>query len=288
MYWNTQRPTIVDKPILKYRDFRATESVAVLASSVSLNKYGDKVVREGHYLAEVNGVDRFLPRAINQVETPTSSAVLNTKTPEIFLVGDVLYSQGYLYEADLGGTWATGDVAFIRASNAALGVDVYQEFTLQGADASAFDAEIVAAINAIGSSLAEFAYARTDTDLTVSLYFKGMPMTVQVGVVSSAAGTFAESTAIASAKALIGTIQSIDYQTGDITLAANAAVLVPMGVGFGTLQQRIYGLYNHSTDFTERPTCNLAAITEASGVYLQALPYYDLELRARFPKLVVS
>lgn len=82
----------------------------------------------------------------------------------------------------------------------------------------------------------------------------------------------------------VGTIQSINYETGAITLGANAAnaAAASAGIAVNVPFADILGIHEHSLDFELRPIQNIAVISKASGVYEGSLPFIDAHLREYF------
>jgi len=109
--------------------------------------------------------------------------------------------------------------------------------------------------------------------------------TISVSSETAGDGTLVATTQLASAPRLIGTVSGVDYANKELDLVAASAVALAAGGKLGTLTQEIYGLYNHSVDFTDRPLCTLKAIDRCDRVNTTALPYFDHQLMARFPRL---
>ena len=285
-FWNIQRPYRKDKPIVGSHYFSAEKSVTLSNTNVGLNEYGVKAVPAGLFIARVNGVDRFLPRdTVRGVDVATNSTQVQVNMPEVFNAGDVLYAlepQGLI---TLAATWDAGDTVTIRFSEPSLGIDISYTHTQVGANLAALDDEIVAALNLSTNPLSEYARFEVGTEGQIIVFSKGLVFTMTATAVAAGNGTATVTTALNSAPRLVGTVVGINNVTRTITLGANAVVGLAVGGQIGTLTQEIYGLYNHSVDFTDRPLCTLKAIDRCDRIYTISLPYFDHQLMARFPRL---
>lgn len=286
-YWNVQKPFVMDKPIVGTVYFSAEKSVRIEATNVGMNEYGLKAVPAGLFVANVGGVDRFLPRdTVRATAVGTGSTLVKVNYPELFKTGDVLYAlepQGLITLAD---TWAANDTVRIELSEPSLGINVEYTHTQVGANLAALDDELVTALNLSTNPLSK--YARFEVGGTagqIVVFSKGLVFTLSVTATTAGDGTAAVTTQVDATPRLIGTIASIDYAAKEITLGANAAVALAAGGQLGTLTQEIYGLYNHSIDFTDRPVCVIKAIDRCDRIYLASLPYFDHQLMARFPRM---
>ena len=285
-YWNIQRPFNQDKAIVGSIYFNAEASVNVSSDNVGYDQYGKKSVPAGLFLAKVAGVDRFLPADyVRETAVATNSTQVKVNMPEVFKVGDVLYAtepEGLITAA---ATWAAGDTATIRFSEPSLGIDVSYTHTQVGANLAALDDEIVAALNSSSNPLAKYARFEVGTAGQITVFSKGLVFTISVSSNTAGDGTLVATTQLVDTPRLIGTISAIDFANRTITLGANAAVAVSVGGHIGTLVEQVYGLYNHSVDFTDRPVQTLKAIDRADRVYSVALPYLNGRLVAQFPRI---
>ena len=286
-FWNIQRPFNQDKPVIGSHFFSAEKSVTLSATYVGLNEYGVKAVPAGLFIANVGGVDRFLPRDTVRTTalTSSSSTVVKVNYPELFQAGDVLYALEPEGLVTAAATWAAGDTATIRFSEPSLGIDVSYTHTQVGANLAALDDEIVAALNLSTNPLAKYARFEVGTAGQIKIFSKGLVFTISVSSQTAGDGTLVATTQLASAPRLIGTVSNVDYANKELDLVAASTVSLAAGGQLGTLTQEIYGLYNHSVDFTDRPLCTLKAIDRCDRVYTTALPYFDHQLMARFPRL---
>lgn len=286
-YWNIRQPFSQDKAIIGTAHFNATKSVSIESQYVNLNASGVKVVPAGLFLAEVGGVNRFLPRDVVQtaVTGGADTAIVGT-LPEVFLPSDELYHiepQGLI---TLASAWAAGDTVTITFIEPSLGINVSYTHTQVGADLDALDDELVAALSMSTNPLYPYARFEVGAAGEIEVYSRGYTFDMVVSATTAGAGTATVTTALVNTPVLIGTIANVDYANSTINLEAASAVDLGVGARFGVLVSKVYGLYNHSKDFTDTPTCDFKAIDRADKVYTKALPYYDQELDARFPNLI--
>ena len=287
-YWNIQRPYMQDKPVVGSHHFSAEKSVTLLDNYVGLDQYGVRSVPAGLFVANVGGVDRFLPR--DTVRTTAlvagSSQVIKVNYPELFQVGDVLYALEPEGLITLASTWAANDTVRIELRERSLGIEVEYTHTQVGANLAALDDELVAALNLSTNPLAKYARFEVGTTGQVKVFSKGLQFELAITEGAADAGATATvNTQVDATPRLIGTVSSINHATRVLTLGAASAVALAVGGQVGTLTLDIYGLYNHSIDFTDKPQCTIKVIDRCDRVYIQALPYFDHQLMARFPRL---
>lgn len=281
-YFNTQRPYYVDKPILGSKNFNSTTGVHLTDAVIGLDVNGRKTSPAGLFLAQVNGVDRFLPRQEATANVLTSAATVQVAHPELFLAGDVIYHVEGVNSIAVGGTWVAGDVITIN-------LGAYRAaFTVTQTTAAGVATELAAYL--ASSELAKLALFSVDltTATQVNIYLTGSNLDLVVSE-NSAAGTLTVTAPEFNfAYRLVGTISSIDYANSTLTLAANAAIELVAGAKVGTVVDKVYGLYNHSIDWEDRPSIDLKAIDRADYVYLASLPYFDRYLDELFPNMIVK
>lgn len=283
-FWNVEKPFNQDKVSVGSIYFNAVNAVNVDATTVSPNAEGRKIVPAGLFIAQVNGTDRFLPRAkaTEVVESGTTQAISVDNT-SVFLAGDMLYhleADGLLTVEE--GT--AGNTITVRFTEPTSGLDVAYTHTQVGATLAELTAELLSALNSPSSALSE--YARFDgngTDGEIVVHSQGTSFTIA----GSATGTATIAvTQLDFADKLVGTIASVDPVAGVLNLAAVSGQDLNATGLIGTKVDRIYGLYNHSVDFTNRPYCDLKVIERCDRVYKSGLPYYDGSLKARFPNMI--
>lgn len=288
-FWNVQEPYTQDKAIVGSIYFNATKSVTIAGSNVGLNSSGKKVVKPGLFLADVGGVNRFLPRdTVQAAVTASTTTAIEVTMPELFLAGDVLYQlepKGLITLAD---TWAADDTVTIRFYDSSQGINVEYTHTQVGANLAALDDELVAALNTSTNVLNKYARFEVGTAGQIYIYSRGLEFTTEVAATTAGDGTATVTTQVDPTPILVGTVSNVDYANSELDLAAASVISMGVGARIGTLTNDIYGLYNHSIDFTDVPYCDVKAITRADRIYKEALPYYDMALDVRFPNLMFS
>lgn len=278
-FWNVQAPFQQPKPIFgSVENIESVAGVHIEAANVGFNQKGVKAVPAGLFLSQVAGVKRFLPRAKTGSALTTSSDNFEVAYPELFLPGDVLYHLEPVATITLAATWAAGDTLSVSLGN--------YSYTLETTQASptTVAAEYVAGFNA--STLGSVARASNAAGV-ISIYSKGSTPVVSAFALTAGDGT-ATPTQFNATPILIGTIDRIDHVNSTIYLVANSAINLAEGAQFGTLTDAIYGLHAHVVDFSDRPSVDLNAVHGASKVYEVSLPYWDHDLKEKFPKLHVA
>lgn len=286
-YWNVQKPFAQDKPIVGSVHFNAEKSVGVTATEVSLNEDNVKAVPAGLFLAKVAGIDRFLPRT--QLKTAVTNAGgdvnLSVNIPQVFIPGDVLYKvepQGLI---TLSNSWAANDTVRVILRQDSLGINVEYTHTQVGANLAALDDEIVTALNLATNPLSNYARFEVGGTGEIAIQSKGLDFELSVIATTAGDGAAAVTTQVSAVPVLVGTVASVDGPNSRLVLTAATAIDLAVGARIGTLTEEIYGLYNHSIDFTDRPRCVIKAIDRCDRIYAQALPYLDDQLVARFPNM---
>lgn len=285
-FWNnTHDPYRQDKAIVGSVHFNATKGVTIESTNVGLNSRGKKVVPAGLFLAKVGGTNRFLPRDYVQADV-TSSPNIEVSMPEIFLAGDEIYHLEPSGLITLANTWAANDTITIRFSEPSLGINVSYTHTQAGANLAALDDELVAALNEATNPLYPFARFEVGSTGQIIPYTRGLVFTMSVTATTAGDGTATVTTAISNAPVLLGTVSSVDFANSTLVLGANSAINLKAGARIGTLVEEVYGLYNHSKDFSDRNIDTLKAIDRCDRVYKSGMPYFDYELASRFPNMI--
>lgn len=286
MYWNIQKPINQDPAIIGSMHFSAEKSVTVSQANVGLDSNNVRAVPAGLFVARVGGVDRFLPRdLVRETAVATNSTVVKVNYPEIFNVGDMLYATEPEGLITLTDAWAPDDTLRIELRERSLGIDVAYTHTQVGADLDALDDELVTALNLPSNPLAQYARFEVGGSGEILVFSKGLEFQLSVAASTAGAGTAAVTTQVDPAPRFVGVVASIDAPNRTITLSANATVAIAVGGQIGTLTDEIYGLYNHSIDFTDKPVVVIKAIDRADRVYTAQMPYFDHQLMARFPRM---
>jgi hypothetical protein len=279
------------KPIVHNTEGRiAIHSVVVSADYLQADLEGNKVFPEGGFLvASKVGADyttRFLPRTRLAAITNTGSANISLATPnQQFVVGDVLYAKACYAKLKFLGTYAGGSVVQLKYNG-----KIYTSAT--GASAAATVTQIVTdhatalltdegvTITAVGDTLQVF--GRDSADIAA---YTTLPAAF-IGVETTEPGYLGDTLAP------LGTILSIgapNATTGVriVTLAANAAYVVPAGCAVGINHGAILGIYPDQVDVTNEKIRHLSCVQQISGVYQGNLPYCDESIRRALPDLFI-
>lgn len=281
-YWNVQKPFNQDRVAVGSIYFNAVRAVSIDTANIGLNVDGNKVVPSGLFLSEVDGKVRFLPRDYAQAAITTADTTIQVSMPEIFLTGDDLYhleAEG-LVTVTVG---AVGDKVSIRFVDAANGLNIGYTHAQVGTTLAELTTELLTVLNDSSNPLAEYARFESDTDGEIKIFSTGARYTIEA---SAEGGTSATVTnQLDTATKLIGRVQSVDFANKTITLEAASGVDVSLGGRIGTNVDQIFGLYNHSKDFTQMLFCDLKAIERADRVYKSGLPYFDTQIALQFPNM---
>lgn len=285
-HWTQPTPYNNDKVVIGSKNFNSTTGVNIKSEHVGLNSAGKKVVPAGLFLAEVGGVNRFLPRDMAQAGITTGSAAVEVSMPELFLVGDMIYQLEPEGLITLAATWAANDTVTIRFIEPSKGINVQYTHTQVGANLAALDDELVAALNLATNPLSKYARFEVGTAGQIKIFTKGLTFTVSVVANTAGDGTATVTTAIDATPVLVGTVASIDHANSTLTLGANAAKALSEGARIGVLASDVYGVHAHSIDFSDTNAVQINAVDVCDRVYIAGMAYYDQELDARFPNLI--
>ena len=273
------------KPIIfGLNAMRTPFSVAVKALDIAPTAEAKKLVPEGSFVVSVGDDIRFLPRTRLKLATATNSASITLKAPSAsFKIGDVIRAVAGYAELHLSGAAATGDIVTLRVNN------VNYSATVEGTQTVAATAALVAAlvipdvtITQVGSTGKVILVAKDSFKLDV---FSSSPALV-ANVYSTEPGYFGD------AVLPLGTVLSIaaPNTAGErvITLAGNAAYVLPIDTPVGVTVDKYLGIYPEQLDLTELPVEHIAPIYHADGVYEANLPYCDSQLKRTLSGLNIN
>lgn len=254
---------------------RTTRSAKLLKKFVSINKMSNFELPAGMFIArtkDTNGdtVFRPLPHATVTTASTTSSPRFKVKMPYSLVAGDVLniiepYATITVASTALGTLTAAGQTYTYTptgASTAAEAATKWVEYLNNTALANVYrfvaNAEIITVF---------------ENDLN-----KTSTLTPTGGL-----GTTAATTALNTTE--IGTVASIDPETEEVVLAANAAVAVPVGYSVGAKVDDIYGLYGHAIVFNDyRQNMDIAVVDEGK-LKLSVLPFWSNYIKNYLPRV---
>ncbi|CAM6006650.1 unnamed protein product [Sphagnum balticum] len=239
-----------------------------------MNSSGTIAVDAGLFVGlDISSNMRFLPRAKLLTNIATSTNIITVTVPYVFIPGDVLY----LVEP------------YTVLAITAAAVSATVSITVQGVTVSITSTDgtvattgtlLSTAINA-SIGLSPFVYALDDGAGNVYIFSKDGKTEYAISKAGTATSALS-STTIAPNNTAFGTISGYNYANGQITLTANAAFALPANANIGVQMQYIYGLSNHSFDFSLYPTYIIELYTESPAVRIQHLPHFDGNIRDIF------
>lgn len=278
-YWNHQNSYTVSKPVFKSSKMHSTVSVRVAREAISRDSAGKYTIPAGVFYASIGGEDRPLARDYVTAAATTSQAYLEVSHPELFKAGDVLYHQESTNSVTLGGTWIAGETLGLQIN------DRFLSFTVTQTTGAGVATELAAFINA--SLFAQDLILRAQAvGAVVNLYTSGAA-TLAVSE-ASASGTIAAGAAsFVTTYPLIGTISAVDFDNSRLTLAANAAVAVPLGAAIGPRVEYIYGIHGQPISLDDGRLVQNVGVYNEGDLYRAGLVYWDNLLKERFPQLTV-
>lgn len=265
---------------------RTPFSVSMSYLDVLAASSGKKLVTEGMFVASINNVARFLPRARTNTAILTSSPTFTLNTPCFsFKAGDVLYAKAGYGELLFTGTPAASDVVTVSINQVNYSVTAPASPTLATVAAAWITANNTA-LTAAGiivtqrASTGSIIVTAKDSYKVNTFSSNGA---FQCTLNSSEAGYLGDSTVPLGTILAIGNADVNERRV--VTLAANAAFALPVNSPIGVNEDEILGIYPDPLDFTDEPVMHIAPICEADGVYEQNLPYVDEQLKRKLSDL---
>jgi hypothetical protein len=281
-YWNRNDGSFfVDPPILANTGAEinvANRNAHITSDYISPNSELKLAVPAGLFVATINGVDRFLPRAKTSTLVSAASSTTVTLSPyNVFVPGDVLYTVEPYTTLTITATTPT--------QTQTITVDgITATATATTSSVTTTASEVVTAINNT-PGLNTKVYALSTAGV-VNIYAKDGETIYTVTEGGTVTATLSSATMSYQTTA-VGTISSINYTTGVVTFNAAAGVTVPVGANIGVAGiQEIKGLHIHAVDFTVIKNRPISLYTVASAVRTQFLPYFDGTLVKKFPKML--
>lgn len=276
-YFNQSQTFSTDKAILAFTEGNiANISVTVPDTYIGLNSESRKVVPEGLFVAEVGSAYRFLPRAKVTQAISSSATTFKMSPYNIFVPGDVLFVNDPYVTLTVTASAATQTQSITVSGRTATAIATTTNTTTTAT-------EIVTAINN-SAYVNEMIYAVNAANV-VYIFSKNGITNIPITEAGTVTATLSGAVLTVNTTA-IGTISNINPVTGIVTLAANASVDLPIGVGIGVPVNKILGLHVHSVDYTIATAKSLALYTQAAGVRTQYLPYFDGLIKEIFPKML--
>jgi hypothetical protein len=251
-----------------------------------------KIVPPGVFAAAIPGSTKFrpLPRTKLAAASVTSSPTLTVKkhTAQLFVPGDTLSIPVPFAQITFAAAWVAGETLTITVGGRTFNYVVPSPAPV---DNTALVADVAAKLakSAINGLVEAFASGSVLT--LASLIDQTSPFTVAE---TSTAGTALPASGNLAQGGAIGTVLSVTYNPDTdvhtLTLAANAAIALPIGCPIGDVRYSPVGLGimtpNTAIDlFWEENT--MAACFTSCTVYRARLPYWDGQLAALFPEITL-
>ncbi len=281
-FWNRNFGSYsVDPPILANTgaDINIANRNAYITSQfLTPNSDLKLLVPAGLFVANVNGVDRFLPRTkVNTLITGSTSTSFTASPYNIFVPGGDLFTVEPYVTLTITAAAAT--------STQTITIDgITATATASSTSVNTTATEVAIAINAT-AGLNQKVYALAALGV-VFIYAKDGQTLYSVTEGGTATANLSAATMSYNTTA-IGTIGSVAYATGVVTFTAAASATVPVGANLGLAGiQEIKGLHIHAIDFTVIKTHSISLYSVASAVRTQFLPYFDYTLIRHFPKIL--
>jgi len=264
-----------DPQIIAFADMQeAPVSATVNATFISPDLDGRKNVPAGMWIARRKGSAElcFLPRATTTQATDTNSNTLRLNIIAPFVPGDKLY------------------VIEPYASVSVTGVSVGQTLIItvngRATTVTATTTSISDLINLAAQALLNSQVRAVPDTTNNKLYLFSKNKSEYPLTVTGTATASASDSKLTTPASELGTIQSINPTTKEVTLTGNAGYVLPVGSHIGSPVEDILGLNVHSHDFSTTLSKHINGLTGAIGVYQSALPYLDDEIKDRFPKML--
>lgn len=278
------------KPIIYGSNvMRSPYGVNMSRDVVLIDNDGYRLVTEGSFIVGVGSDIRFLPRTKLKTASATNAATITLKAPSYtFKVGDVLYPMAAFGTLVFSGTSVANTDVFTARING-----VNYAITSSGTTAASNAAQFVAD-NGTALAAAGITATQRGSTATVDLYADNSYKVVTS--VTNGATTLVFNSSdpgyFGDRITPLGTILSIAAPNADgervVTLAANAAYVVPANTSIGVVVDEYIGIYPDPLDFTEEMAIHLAPIAECDGVYEQNLPYVDNQIKRVFGDLRIN
>ena len=288
-----------DKPILaSCNDISRARSATLRRDTYSRSPDNKITSPEGIFVARyfdaTAGKDlyRALPRVelvADLVDGVSTSFAVKGGYSQVLIAGDILNivepiaaNSPFVVNAGAGNTasFLVNGVTYSFTTTETAAVDVA--------------AEIAAYFNGI-PQVAELYYLAAEAGAANLHVFIADGKTLDVNAADATVGTAFAAPAVLGPAAVnttpVGTVSQVNPTTGDVELvaAAGAGLDLPPGTHLGVVAiKEIYGLYDHSLDFTEFKTNYDVGLVHEAQVYKGALPYFDGSIKAALPQLEIQ
>lgn len=264
--------------IKRGEDFRLGGTFDI--SKITATPLLKKLLLSGHILTrQASGLLRIVPRAKVTTAVSTGTSVV-VKDARCFVAGEVLSIIAPTARVQLGGTYANADTVTITVDGVAVVHTVSNYSTL-----TALGVAVAATLNA-NPGFSRKAIALTENGY-VYVYARNFKSPYSFAAAkSSTSGTVTilnSATALAPGLA-IGTISSINVDTGTITLTAGSSSRLPVGMPIGVdINLDIIGIVETARDLLESSDDVVGA--GCGVINNRAIQYFDREIAERLPEI---
>jgi len=264
---------------------RMRPALTVDADLVQRDVDGNKVVRPGSILYRLaSGKGRLNVRAtLGAAVTASSTTSLNlgnqgvqytSKMAQFFNAGDVLRVVRPYATITFVGTWAADSVTTLVLNGLTrtivAGSTTLATIATNAATAINADPVLSKVVEAIAAGAILYLFSRSSASFTVS-------------ATENADGSVTVSTVLAGVT--VGTIDTagVNVTAGTVTLAAAAAVSLPVGAPVGLTGAEPYSVVHYSANLAEGET-DISGLMSAL-IYGDRLPYWDGDIAAELPEI---
>lgn len=256
--------------------YGVTGSAVINANTLSL-PVEKRIIDTGFFVAEVRGNARILPRS--QIAEPAliGSTVISLDPFTVFVPGDTIEYVGS-FAVLTPSLYQIGQIFNFIADGIKARVEIPTTTNVGTFLADALNKSKLKSKISVTSNSPDFDTLRVMAKEPVTTF------SLQTENVNTV-GTFIEDTIVAPADQAIGTIQSINAETGEIFLTAPLTSNLEPNVKVGVEIESISGLITEEYSLRSRPFVNVTLTTSNPLVYTENLPYFDEEIRKTFNNL---
>lgn len=277
MIWSRGEPYVKEKAIVAFVDGNETPFSIMLSNSrISFTQDGKKTVPEGIFICRIGSEFHCLPRTNTTGAFSTTTSTGSISLPRLFVSGDILTVIEGHQICTFSGSWTASSTIEITLPTGAI-----KTLTL-GAGSGAVSLPTVALTVAsyINNDpvVSGFMSAKT-MGASVFIYNKQELSPPTIAIQTSGSGV--ASVDVKGSFTVIGTILKVEPTTGAVILTAPSQVNVPIGAHIGVIVDEVFGVYPHAMDLTDKPRYAIAPIAGSHGVYENALPYIDSDLKRK-------
>ena len=266
---------------------RGFQAATIDETFIQSDVNNNQLLPSGAALAGVHGSDfyRWLPRAHVDTEVSTSDTVVGLDNAQPFVAGDTLAIIAPSAQINLALTWANSDTADITVDGQTV-THTVSGFT----SLTALAVAIADQINA-DPTLSRKVKALPEAQ-RIHLYALDFLSTYPIVVSEVTAGTgtidVEDSPTNLQPNRSIGAVSIVSAAstTQSITLTANSALRLPIGMPIGDPAYKPFQGLNNSEHDLEEGTGSISTVTEGA-TFASRMPYWDGQLASLFRRITV-